>query len=284
MTQNVAELVSSSCTLPPMPVVATRVMRELMSPETTADSLSNIIETDQALVTRILRIANSAFYGCARKVGSIRLAVVVLGFNTLKNLVIATSTKSLYQKQNETEQALWEHSLGVGIAAHVLAMALCPTSLGDAFTTGLLHDIGKLILYTKDPDGYPDVLEAQTRGISCHVSEQEKYGFTHADVGAVLADKWNLPKSLEAAVGRHHSLDSGAFAKLESESKQLTALANLADGVTKQLLMPAVEGAEVPVEGMEAAMKTLNASKEQVDGFLSMIKETFESEKGVFEI
>jgi putative nucleotidyltransferase with HDIG domain len=283
MTENVAELVSNSCTLPPMPVVATRVMRELMSPETTADSLSKIIETDQALVTRILKIANSAFYGCARKVGSIRLAVVVLGFNTLKNLVIATSTKSLYQKQNETEQALWEHSLGVGISAHVLAMALCPTALEDAFTTGLLHDIGKLILYTNDPDGYPDVLEAQTQGISCHVTEQQKYGFTHADVGGVLAEKWNLPKSLEAAVGRHHSLDTGAFAKLEAESKQLAALTNLADGVTKQLLM-ASDDIEVTVEGIEAAMETLNASKEQVDGFLAMIKETFESEKGVFEI
>ncbi len=284
MTSNVAELVTGSCTLPPMPVVATRVMRELMSPETTADSLSKIIETDQALVTRILRIANSAFYGCARKVGSIRLAVVVLGFNTLKNLVIATSTKSLYQKQNKTEQSLWEHSLGVGISAHVLAMALCPTSLEDAFTTGLLHDIGKLILYTKDPDGYPDVLEAQARGISCHVSEQEAYGFTHTDVGAVLADKWNLPQSLESAVGLHHSLDTSAFAKLKPQPKQLTALTNLADGVTKQLLTPVAEGVKAPVEGMETAMETLNASKEQVDGFLSMIKETFESEKGVFEI
>jgi putative nucleotidyltransferase with HDIG domain len=284
MTSEVAELVTSSCTLPPMPVVATRVMRELMSPETSADSLSKIIETDQALVTRILKIANSAFYGCARKVGSIRLAIVVLGFNTLKNLVIATSTKSLYQKQNATEQALWEHSLGVGISAHVLAMALCPASLEDAFTTGLLHDIGKLILYTRDPDGYPEVVEAQTRGISSHVTEKDKYGFTHADVGSVLAEKWNLPETLESAIGLHHSLDSGRFAKLKPQPKELTALTNLADGVTKQLLTCVAEGAEPPVEGMETAMSTLNASKEQIDGFLSMIKETFESEKGVFDI
>jgi putative nucleotidyltransferase with HDIG domain len=284
MTPELNELITSSCTLPPMPVVATRVMRELMTPEASADSLSKIIETDEALVTRILKIANSAFYGCARKVGSIRLAVVVLGFNTLKNLVIATSTKSLYQKQTDTEQALWEHSLAVGVAAHVLAIGLCPTCLEDAFTTGLLHDLGKLILYTRDPDAYANILKAQQEGASSYDSEKKAYGFDHTNVGAVLAARWNLPESLEAAIGLHHSLDGPAFAKLKPNPKQLTALTNLADGIAKQLHAPAGMEAAVAVNGTETAMKALGVSKERVDEFLAMIKETFEAEKGIFEL
>lgn len=284
MTIDLKELVTSSCTLPPMPVVATRVMRELMNPNASADSLSKVIETDQALVTRILMIANSAFYGCARKVSSIQLAVVVLGFTTLKNLVIATSTKSLYHRQSPAEQALWEHSLGVGVASHVLAIPFCPAGLEDAFTAGLLHDLGKLILYTKEPEGYALILDQQKGGISCHLSENDAYGFTHADVGAVLAEQWNLPETFEFAIGLHHSLHTLEFQKLKSRAKELTALVNLADGITKRILVPVSEGAEVPVEGMEIAMDTLGVTQEKIDGFLTMIEETFEAEKNLFEL
>lgn len=284
MTMDIHELITNSCTLPPMPVVATRVMRELMNPDASADSLSKIIETDQALVTRILKISNSAFYGCARKVSSIQLAIVVLGFNTLKNLVIATSTKSLYHQQSEAEQALWEHSLAVGVASHVLAAPFSPANLENAFTAGLLHDLGKLILYAREPEQYTTILKRQEQGVSCHTSEREAYGFTHADVGTVLANRWNLPETFEAAIGLHHSLDAPEFHKLKPQPKELTALINLADGVTKQLLAPADEGVEPPVDGIEAAMETLNAAKDQVDGYVAMIKETFEAEKGLFEL
>ena len=284
MTLQLNELVTSSCTLPPMPMVAARVMRELMNPDTSADSLSKIIETDQALVTRILKISNSAFYGCARKVSSIQLAIVVLGFNTLKNLVIATSTKSLYHQQSEAEQALWEHSLAVGVASHVLAIAFSPSGLEEAFTAGLLHDLGKLVLYTKEPAAYADILAQQEQGVSCHANEREKFGFTHADVGSVLANQWNLPETFEAAIGLHHSLETGKFRELKPRAKALTALINLADGITKQLLSPADEGIETPTDGIEVAMETLAVSKDHIDGFLSQIKETFEAEKGLFNV
>ncbi len=284
MTLQLHELVTSSCTLPPMPMVAARVMRELMNPDTSADSLSKIIETDQALVTRILKIANSAFYGCARKVGSIQLAVVVLGFNTLKNLVIATSTKSLYHQQSEAEQTLWEHSLGVGVASHVLAIAFSPSALEQAFTAGLLHDLGKLVLYTKEPSTYTGILAKQEQGVACHISEREAFGFTHTDVGSVLVEQWNLPENFEAAIGLHHSLDTGKFRELKPRAKALTAIINLADGITKQLLVPGNEGVEAPTEGIEIAMETLAISKDHIDGFLSQIKETFDAEKNLFTV
>jgi len=284
MTVDIDELVTSSCTLPPMPVVATRVMRELMNPDASADSLSKIIETDQALVTRILKIANSAFYGCARKVSSIQLAIVVLGFNTMKNLVIATSTKSLYHQQSDAEQTMWEHSLAVGVASHVLAMAFCPAHLEEAFTAGLLHDLGKLVLYVKEPARYTEILDKQRQGIMCHVSEQAVYKFTHADVGAVLVNRWNLPESFEATTGLHHALDSDTFRQLKPQAQQLVALIALANGVAKQILIPIEEGTPAPVDGMGIAMNTLGATQDRVEGFLTMIKETLEAEKNLFEV
>jgi putative nucleotidyltransferase with HDIG domain len=284
VTEELHGLISNSCTLPPMPVVATRVMRELMSPGASADSISKIIETDQALVTRILKISNSAFYGCARKVGSIQLAIVVLGFNTLKNLVIATSTKSLYHQQSDAEQGLWEHSLGVGVASHVLAIALCPACLEDAFTIGLLHDLGKLILYTKDPEGYSRVLAQQKQGRSCHESEREAYGFSHADVGAVLASKWNLPETFEAAIGLHHSLDRPAFNKLTPRPKQLTALVRLANNAAKRAAAPPDEDLVLPTDGLDVAMATFKATDEHIDSYVSMIRETLEAERSLFAV
>ncbi|MBN1916566.1 MAG: HDOD domain-containing protein [Verrucomicrobia bacterium] len=280
MTSNFTELVDGSCTLPSMPVVATRVMRELMDPQATADSLSKIVETDQALLTRILKIANSAFYGCARKVGSIQLAIVVLGFNTLKNLVIATSTRSLYQKQSLAEQTLWEHSLAVGIASHVLAMALSPGNLDNAFTVGLLHDVGKLVLYQQDPEGYSAILDGQAKGATCYEPEQKLLGFTHAHVGAVLMNRWNLPENFELAIGLHHSLDGADFNRLKPQPKQLTALVNLADTIAKRV----ISGNDMaPTDGMPMAMETLGATNEQVDNYISMIKETLDQEKHLFE-
>jgi len=283
METDLQELIANSCTLPPMPVVATRVMREMMNPNASADSLSKIIETDEALVIRILKIANSAFYGCARKVSSIQLAIVVLGFNTLKNLVIATSTKSLYHQQNETEHALWEHSLAVGVASHVLAIAFCPSSLEDAFTAGLLHDLGKLILYTQNAEQYAALLGEQ-HDTPCHVSEQQAYGFTHADVGAALVHQWSLPETFESTIGLHHSIGSGRFDELKPQAKGLTALINLADDITKKVLVPV--GKDVPTDAGAPAdvMQVLGISEDQIDGYLSMIKETFEAEKNLFDL
>ena len=280
MAVDLNQLVTNSCTLPPMPVVATRVMRELMNPGATADSLSKIVETDQALMTRILKIANSAFYGCSRKVGSIQLSIVVLGFNTLKNLVIATSTRSLYQKQSPAEQGLWEHSLAVGIASHVLAMALSPSNLDNAFTVGLLHDIGKLVFYQRDPEGYSIILEEQAKGATCHEPEQKQFGFTHAHIGAVLMNRWNLPESFETAIGLHHSLDGPEFNRLKPQPKQLTALVHVADEIAKRI---ARSTGKAPSDGMSIAMTTLGISEEQVNNYISMIKETLEQEKSLFK-
>jgi len=284
MTTDIHDLVTTSCTLPPMPAVASRVMQELMNPDASADSLSKIIETDQALVTRVLKIANSAFYGCSRKVSSIQLAIVVLGFNTMKNLVIATSTKSLYHHQSAAEQSLWEHSLAVGVASHVFAIAFCPGHLEEAFTAGLLHDLGKLVLYMKEAARYTAILDKQKDGVACHVGEREVYGFTHADVGAILANRWNLPESFERTTGLHHALDSEAFKQLKPQTKKLVALIALANGVAKQVLMPTEEGTKAPVDGMDIAMETLGVTEDRVEGFLAMIKETLDAEKGLFEV
>lgn len=200
----------SVLTLPTLPLVANRMLQMVDDPGVSADRMSNALGEDQVLTARILKLANSSYYGYPRKIGTVRLAILVLGFDAIKDLVLSVSVMDMF-RAGETgglfdPAACWDHSLRVAAASRSLARILRWRGVGEAFTAGILHDIGKVVLHQYHARQFDDMIRhAKESGIDPQEAELEVLGATHAEVGGWLAAKWNLPEALVQAIRFHHS-------------------------------------------------------------------------------
>jgi len=192
--------------LPTIPPVLTGIIALIDDDRAGAKKLVELIERDQALTARLLRLANSAFFGQARKVATIPRAVLLLGFSTVRNLALGVKvwdTLGTSVSRRELEQ-LWTHAVEVAAAARVLARQQRQVSPDEAFTTGLLHDVGQLVLALRLKDLYWDTLHRATSTEHLTGLEQSTLGVDHAEVGSWLLEAWNLPALMVEAVRRHH--------------------------------------------------------------------------------
>lgn len=195
-----------------LPPVAMKVLQLMNSDHSSITELENIISKDQAFSTRLLRIANSPYYGRGRCVDTVSTAIILIGFNTMKNLVIAASMKDLHRKFGLFEQRLWEHSLGVSIAASLIAAETKMLQPEEALVAGLIHDVGKTVLNNSIPDAYSIVIErVYEEGLPFLELEEQMLGFNHCNVGGLIARKWKLPKNLEIIIEYHHAENFPAF-------------------------------------------------------------------------
>lgn len=207
---NSIQFVKSLTDLPTLSAVANQINEAEKKESLNARSLSIIIEKDPSLSAKILKLANSAYYGLAKQVKTIERAVTVLGFNTIKNLALTVSIYKIFQSQQKNGfdiQGLWHHSLGCAVAAKNLALSVQHNeTLGEqAFLGGILHDIGIIAFAHKLPAKMAEVTEAVT-SLHSPLSEVEKdiIGFTHQKVGGLLAETWNFPDEYIAAIKYHH--------------------------------------------------------------------------------
>ena len=197
-------------TLPTLPTVVAKMIELVDNPKTTAATLGRLISSDQVLTAKILKLANSAFYAFPRRIGTVHLAVVVLGFEIVKDLALSVSVIEQFSKGEDEEETFdvmrfWEHSIGSGVASRMLAAQYGYRVSGEAFTAGLLHDIGKLVLREYLKTEFREVMEnVRTKGCSFVEAEQEVLGVTHAEIGGWLVEKWNLPAHLVEAIRTHH--------------------------------------------------------------------------------
>ena len=222
--------------LPPLPAIILRVMQTINDPTTSASDLNRLISADQALASKVLRLVNSSYYGFPRKIATITNAVVILGFNTVRNLTTSLGVFNAFdacgQKTALDRDAFWAHSMGVAAAAGVIARrkGIGAKSVEEVFIGGLLHDIGKLFLDQYFPDQYAIAIKlAAAANISIWEAEKTALGVGHALVGKRIAEKWNLPLSLTAMTTLHHQ---PVFAK---EYFELAATIQAADYVARKL-------------------------------------------------
>ena len=197
--------------LPPLPDSALRVANLAQDLNTPARKLAEAIGADPALATQVLRVANSPLYSMERNVVSLSMAVNTLGNNAVHMLVMMIATSGAFNKnrRSRAEQALWEHSFAVGLAARELSAKLGMRGGEEAFLCGLLHDIGKVLLLRHDSNIYP-LEESGESGLL--EREQERYGFTHAQVGALAARRWGLPEEISYTIYNHHQpSEAGQF-------------------------------------------------------------------------
>ena len=281
MTATIQEVIMKACDLPAVPDVTQKVMSVLADPNADSAMVCKVISDDPSLTARILKIANSAFYGCLRTVNNLQSAVVIIGFSAIKSLVIAVSTKEVYKKFGLTERMLWEHSVGVGVAAHLLAREAKISKVDDVFVCGLMHDLGKVIMNNSDAERYGKVMEkTYNDGVPALEAEQEIFGFTHPEVGALVVRKWNLTEELELAIRHHH--DPAALDGRDQYLVLLGSLVHLADRFCHRLgLGTKGPDPDVAVHGTEAAGR-LGIPDDRMDELLATVQETYSKEREIF--
>ena len=234
MSENLYEIVDSMYNLPPMPVVATKVLEMLRSPDYTADSLAKLIACDPVLAGRLLGMANSAFYGVRREVKSLPRAVVILGENALKSLVLAASLKVLNQKPGPIQKRLWENSVGCAFGAQMVAQIFHSTAPEEAFLGGLFRHIGKMVMLDFDRPLYEHLVAMVDAGKASQDSlERELFHFPHAVIGAAVLEKWNFSKVIIQSTLNHDRLELPA--EVYPAAYRLAATVNIASSLCKVL-------------------------------------------------
>lgn len=196
--------------LPTLPSVVGEIIAMANSPKTNAADVGRMIEHDQALTAKVLKLVNSSFYGFPGQIKSVQHAVVIIGFNKVKNVVMTASVFDLSKGRSSDQLDIprfWEHCLGTAIAAKVVTKWLRSDLLPeDAFLGGLIHDLGKLILCLCLKDEYaPAIALTQRDKILLREAEKEVLGFDHTTSGTWIAEKWRLPSPLLNAIRHHHT-------------------------------------------------------------------------------
>ena len=209
-SQAASTLIARLQSIPTLPTVALRVMEITANPKSSANDLMDIISPDVSLTSKILKIANSPFYGLTREISSLQHAVTVLGFKEIRNLVISTvafdSFKNLGKNNKFDINKFWRHSFYCAIAAKTIAVDMKIES-SELFVAGLVHDIGKLAMYITFPGEFmmqAEIMNPLKIKYTAFEAEKDVFGMTHDEVGMKLLKKWMFPESLLTAVGYHH--------------------------------------------------------------------------------
>jgi putative nucleotidyltransferase with HDIG domain len=228
-TLTIEQLVQSVQELPSLPQSTVKVLKMTDDANASAREVAAVISADLSLTSRVLRIANSAYYGLSRSVSTVNDAVIILGMQAVRNLALAAASYDTLRQElpgyGLPPGVLWRHSLACACAAQVLAKHTRVARAEEAFDAGLLHDVGKVVLSVHVGPQF-EAIRALTEldNLPFHEGERLILGFDHAEVGAQVAEKWNLPPSLCSAIAGHHVLDRGAdFPELTA----LTYMANL---------------------------------------------------------
>jgi putative nucleotidyltransferase with HDIG domain len=208
--KDLKEIIENTSDLPELPTVLMEVNRLIRKPTITVNEISNLIVKDPALTSRILRMANSSYYGLSYKVATLSKAISVLGFNIIQNLGITVTIFKMFNKCNPALlniKGLWHHSLGCAIASKFILKKKSRVLQEKAFLSGILHDIGKVIIAENFPEETNKTLTKLREDEFSTQSELEKdfIGYTHSDFGAFIAEKWQFPPELSIAIRFHHN-------------------------------------------------------------------------------
>ncbi len=198
------------------------------NPRTNTKTLAKLISHDQSLTARLLKLANSAYYGFSREISTVDTAIIVMGFNAVKEMGLSLSVFDAFKNIGNMEHfdvnQYWEHSVAVGVAARFLARKFGVSEPGEMFVAGLLHDIGKMVLIQYMPDEFTTIVEDMLEQKVPYVDAEEKVlSITHGEIGYIIARRWHLPLRIATVIHCHHRPESGG------EFSKECAIVDLAD-------------------------------------------------------
>jgi putative nucleotidyltransferase with HDIG domain len=213
ITDELEELVDRTVSIPTIPTLLIEINEVLLAEDGTTSDAAQIVARDPAIAAKVLRLVNSPFYGLRAPVTAIPMACSMVGLKTIRNIVLQATVLDRFADGPELAgfdaAALWDHSFKAATAARLLAGSLSMDvgmSRDDAYTGGLMHDIGKMVLLQNAPDEFARALrESRRRNVPLARAERDLLGFDHAHVAGVLAHRWKLPACLQVAITNHHS-------------------------------------------------------------------------------
>lgn len=283
MNKELETAIMTAGDLPTIPIVATKVMQLIESETATAEELARIVASDPAVAARVIKISNSSFYGCQRQIQTLSSAIVILGFNTLKSLVVAASVKQVYKPFGLTEKMLWEHSFAAGLAARIIAGNTRAANEEESFLAGLFHDIGKIIMNSLDKDKFQAVMQrCYNERISFEDAETSIYPFSHDEVGAYVIKKWNFPDALTNAILQHHKFKFSNHEDIYQVN--LTAVVGLADMFCLKLGIGERQPDETLDLDSSVFAQQLKLDGNRINMLLELFKEAFDRDKTYFVI
>ncbi|WP_243545879.1 HDOD domain-containing protein [Pseudodesulfovibrio tunisiensis] len=197
--------------LPTLPDVLTEVSKLVEDPDASTEAIAKVISRDQVLSAKVLKMVNSPIYGFPGRISSIQHALVLLGFNVIRGIIISTS---VFDMMEQAMKGLWEHSLGCATACTIIAQRAGFEDPEEYAVAGLLHDLGKVVTAVQLPDLHQQIVETvQARDITYFQAEKAVMGFGHDRINAWLARHWGLPANIRESMSRHHAPQLAEFYK-----------------------------------------------------------------------
>jgi putative nucleotidyltransferase with HDIG domain len=214
--------------LPTLPTVVAQLLMTMNEPTSSARDLERLIANDQSIAARLLKLANSAFYGLPGKVTSLSRTITLLGFNTVRSLVLTIGVVDKFSGESGGRYfdrgEFWEHSLSVAMASKLLCAKDPSMNQEEAHIAGLLHDIGKIVMDNQAPQKFQKAMqEVLANGMDVLEAEREHVGLSHDEAGALVAEQWRFPEFIQVVVKHHHDPDK---ATQHSDMAHLVAMAN----------------------------------------------------------
>ncbi len=284
MSTDFKTVVSSIRDLPPMPVVAVKVLELLNDPNVNYEKLGATISNDAAVSARMLKVSNSAFYSMKRQIKTLEHAIAIVGERTLRSLVLAASLEGMNKSYGLLEKMLWEDSMGCAIGCRILARRFASADPEEAFLAGLFRHLGKIVMNYSDPDVYRSLVEmVYSEGGSSSELEGRFFPYAHAVVGAAVLDKWNFARSLVMSTLHHEDLVISVDEEENGEAlMRLTATVNLAGHICMKLGI----GQREPNDELDLTLclgaKALDLTEDEIQNALIEVEEVFTENRDSF--
>lgn len=266
--------------LPTLPRTVLKITELVNDPKSSAKDLARIITDDQVLTARLLKLVNSSFYGFPQRISTVTGAIVLLGFDAIRSLLLTTSVFDIFTNKNRKnrhyQEQFWDHSLGCAVGAKVIGNYLRHDKIEELFVSGLLHDIGKIVEMMFLPNEFAAVVSTiQKENVLMIAAEDKVLGYNHTEVGRLLAERWNLPTKLVHIIAYHHQPDLAGGFTMEA------AIVHLADIFCRSLDMgsggderippldkAAWENLKIKTNAIEPIMETMMGEFEDISLFI----------------
>lgn len=272
----VKQIISNIRNLPTPPIVFHQIQKVISDPNASAGQVASVLAEDPAMSVKVLKLTNSAFYGLARDIESVKHAVMIIGMEAIKNLVLSASVLDMFKSDDidqEFQEAFWRHSLATAFCGRLLARRINSRGMVDpdtAFSSGLLHDVGKLIIscFLPEENAKFQAARESDKESDDYIVEERALGFNHAQVGGYLATTWKLPKRLADSITFHHQ------PQLSEDELPVAYLVHLGDYIAKKTFYDPLRG-DIVGHLQEGVADYLQINDDDIMTFVALLREEY---------